>query len=123
MHPKKILIVDDEEDITKTIKLSLEMEEFRVITALDGKEALDKVRSEKPDLVVLDVMLPTIDGYNISRLLKLDKKYNHIPIIILTALTQKADQELAKESKADSYITKPFDMVELINKIKELLKS
>jgi len=121
MNQKRILVVDDEEDIVKTIKISLEIEGYEVIEALDGNEALDKARSENPDLIILDIMLPIIDGYEVARKLKYDDKYKHIPILMLTALTQKREQEMGLEAGADFYMTKPFDQDALNNKIKELL--
>jgi len=121
MSRKIILIADDEPDILNTIKLSLEMEGYEVITALDGKEALEKARSKNPDLIILDVMLPDIDGYEISRRLKFDESYKHIGIIIVTARAQKVDQELWKDSRADLHMIKPFELDILNNMIKMLL--
>ncbi len=121
MNKKRILLVDDEKDLAYAITLQLEANNFEVLLAYDGQEALDKVRREKPDLIILDLMLPKIDGFKVCRMLKFDEKYKHIPIILFTARAQKSDKEIGKEVDADSYITKPFDPQELLGKIKELL--
>lgn len=118
---KKILLVDDEPDIISMLKLRLEASGYDVITAVDGNIAYDKARSELPDLVILDLMLPGMDGYQVCRLLKFNEKYRHIPIIMLTAKSQKDDKDWGQKVGADFYLTKPFDAVELLNKIKELL--
>lgn len=123
MANKKILVVDDEPDILKTIKLSLKMEGYEVITALDGEEALRKAHNKKPDIIILDVMLPTINGYEVARSLKFDERYKHMSIIILTAHTQKMDQELWRNSGADLYMTKPFELDKLKENIKGLLSN
>jgi DNA-binding response OmpR family regulator len=118
---KKILLVDDEPDIISMLKLRLEASGYDVITAADGNTAYDKARSELPDLVILDLMLPGIDGYQVCRLLKFNEKYRRIPIIMLTAKSQKDDKDWGEKAGADYYLTKPFDAVELLDKIKELL--
>lgn len=121
MNKKRILLVDDEKDLAYAVTLQLEANNFEVLLAYDGQEALDKVRREKPDLIILDLMLPKIDGFKVCRMLKFDEKYKHIPIILFTARAQESDKEIGKEVCADSYITKPFDSQELLGKIKELL--
>jgi len=121
MSKKKIVIVDDEQDILKTLKIFLEAEGFDVVTASDGVEGLDKIRKEKPDAVILDIMLPKTDGYKICRILKFDKKYRGIPVVIFTAKAQEEDERMGKEVRADAYITKPFDPDVLLAKLKELL--
>lgn len=121
MNKKKIAIVDDEQDILKTLKIFLEGEGFDVITASDGVEALDKIRREKPDAIILDVMLSKIDGYKVCRILKFDKKYRAIPVIMFTARAQEEDEKMGKDVRADAYITKPFDPDVLLGKLKELL--
>ncbi len=117
MEPKKILIVDDEVDLVKTIRFSLEAEGYTVLVSYNGEDALTQARKETPDLIPLDIMLPKLDGYKVSRLLKFDERYKHIPILMLTAKTQEKDKLLGKETGADEYITKPFDMNELMKKI------
>jgi DNA-binding response OmpR family regulator len=123
MSPKKILIVDDEVDLVETIRFPLELEGFQVLAAHNGEEGLNQARSENPDLILLDLMLPKLDGYKICRLLKFDDRYKHIPIFMLTAKTQEKDKILGKETGADEYFTKPFDIDELIAKIKSNLSA
>ena len=122
MNPKKILVVDDEVDLVKTIQFALEAEGYQVLASYNGEDALNQSRKESPDLILLDIMLPKLDGYKVCRLLKFDKQYKHIPILMLTAKTQQKDRLLGMETGADEYITKPFDMEELTEKIKAHLK-
>ena len=117
---KKILIVDDEPDLLEMVQINLEMEGYECMVAYDGFRALDRVRKEKPDLIILDVMLPGMNGYKVCRLLKFDEKYKQIPIIMLTAEAQRADRLLGEETGADYYMTKPFDADKLLAKVKEL---
>ena len=118
---KKILLVDDEEDLRKMLKFRLEAVGYDVHEAVDGQDGLDKARSSWPDLVILDLMLPKIDGYKVCRMLKFDEKHKHKPIILFTAKAQEKDRMIGKEMGADAYITKPFEPEMLIGKIKELL--
>ena len=118
---KKILVVDDEPDVVSLLDLMLKGQGYSVIVAVDGQEALEKARSEKPDLILLDIMLPRIDGYKVARMLKFDEKYSQIPIIMLTAKVQEKDRQMGMETGADEYITKPFDVTALLAKIKEIL--
>lgn len=92
------------------------------MVASNGEEGLNLARQEKPDLILLDLMLPKLDGYKVCRLLKFDERYKQIPILMLTAKTQEKDKILGKETGANEYITKPFDMDELMAKIKSYLK-
>ena len=119
---KRILLVDDEKDMVFAVKLQLEAKGYEVTTAYDGQEALDKARREKPNLIILDLMLPKIDGYKVCRMLKFDEKYKKIAIIMFTARVQKSDEKIGFEVGADAYITKPFEPQVLLAKIKELLK-
>jgi two-component system alkaline phosphatase synthesis response regulator PhoP len=121
MSQKKILVVDDEVDLVETIRFPLEMEGFNVLVSYNGEDALNQARKEKPDLILLDLMLPKLDGYKVCRLLKFDERYKHIPILMLTAKTQEKDKLLGKETGADEYITKPFDIDELMKKVKVYL--
>jgi two-component system alkaline phosphatase synthesis response regulator PhoP len=123
MNPKKILIVDDEVDLVETIRFPLEGEGFNVLASYDGEDALNQARKENPDLILLDIMLPKLNGYKVCRLLKFDERYKHIPILMLTAKTQEKDKTLGKETGADEYITKPFDIEELLAKVKSYLSS
>jgi DNA-binding response OmpR family regulator len=121
MNPKKILVVDDEVDLVETVRFPLEMEGFNVLVSYNGEDALSQARKEKPDLIILDLMLPKLDGYKVCRLLKFDERYKHIPILMLTAKTQEKDKVLGKETGADEYITKPFEMDYLMEKVKAYL--
>ncbi|HYA11877.1 MAG TPA: response regulator [Thermodesulfovibrionales bacterium] len=121
MSQKKILLVDDEVDLVETIRFSLENEGFTVLVSYDGEDALNQARKENPDLILLDLMLPKLDGYKVCRLLKFDERYKHIPILMLTAKTQEKDKLLGKETGANEYITKPFDMDKLLGKVKSYL--
>ena len=121
MGQKKILIVDDEVDLVETLRFPLEMEGFNVLVSYNGEDALSQARKEKPDLIILDLMLPKLDGYKVCRLLKFDERYKHIPILMLTAKTQEKDKLLGQETGADEYITKPFDIDELMKRVKSYL--
>ena len=121
MDKKKILVVEDEADLVKAIELRLTKEGFDVITALDGGDALKKARTENPDLLILDLMLPKIDGYKVCRLLKFDQKHKDVPVIMLTARVEERDRNLGMEMGADEYITKPFEWDNLLGKILNFL--
>ena len=121
--PGKILVVDDEEDIATALSIRLKAMGFDVILAHDGMTALTKAREEKPDLILLDIMLPKLDGYKVCRILKFDEKYRHIPIIMITAKVSESDIKMGAEVGADSYIVKPFNPNELRSKIRELLSA
>lgn len=120
--PKKILVVDDEQDILSMLKMRLEASGYEILTASDGNAAYNTAKVENPDLIILDLMLPGMDGYQVCRLLKFDQKYNQIPVIMLTAKSQQEDKDWGAKVGADFYMTKPFEAKELLNKIKELLK-
>lgn len=121
MAKKRILLVEDEPDMSGAVRIRLEANDYEVLTAKDGSEALSKARTEKPDLIILDVMLPRMDGFKVCRMLKFDNNYESIPVILFTAKTQSADISRGEEMGADAYITKPFKAEELLQKIKELL--
>jgi DNA-binding response OmpR family regulator len=118
---KRILVVDDELDMLMVIKLRLEASEYEVLTATDGLEGLNIARKEKPDLIVLDVMLPKMNGYKVSRFLKFDEEYKHIPIVMLTALAGEEDKNTGIETGANAYITKPFETQELVDTVRRFL--
>jgi len=118
---KKILLVDDEQDLVKTLKKRLESNGYEVFISNDGIDALAKAKKENPDLIILDLMLPKMDGYKVCGLLKSDAWYKNIPIILFTARAQESDKELGKEVGANAYITKPFEPEVLLSKIKELI--
>ncbi len=119
---KKILLVDDEKDLVETVTIRLEASGYQVLPAYDGQEGLDKAKKERPDLIILDLMLPKMDGYKVCGLLKADSRYNKIPIMMFTARAQESDIEMGKEVGANAYITKPFEPQALLAKIRELLK-
>lgn len=121
MSKRKILVVDDEKQLVDLIKVRLETNDFEVLTAYDGQEGLARAKKENPDLIILDLMLPKMDGYKVCRMLKFDEKYRKIPIILFTAKAQEEDVKLGEEVGADAYVTKPFEPQVLLDKIKELL--
>ncbi len=123
MVKQKILVVDDEIQLVKAIEIRLKQAGYEVSTANDGQEGFDKARKEEPDLILLDLMLPKLDGYKVCRMLKFDEKYKRIPIIMLSARAQESDAKQGLETGADAYIVKPFQHEIVLAKIKELLGS
>jgi len=119
---KKILIVDDEQDIVESLKFVLESYNYTCYCAYNGEDGLKMARDLIPDLIILDVMMPRINGYKISRLLKFDKKYQNIPILMVTARSQEEDKLIGEETGADEYITKPFDLDDVIKIVKKYLE-
>ena len=119
---RKILIIEDEHELLDFMKIRLEANDYKVVSACDGKEGYEKACNEKPDLILLDLMLPKIDGYWVCNLLKHDKRYENVPIIIITAKSGDENQKLAKECGADAYMQKPFDIEALLAKIASLLE-
>jgi len=122
MSPKKILIVDDEEFFIEPIKLLLERNGYEVIKANDGMLGLIAARTQNPDLILLDLMLPGINGYQVCRLLKYDEKYKHIPMMIVSAKDTEKDKQLGKACGADLYLTKPLNYMDLVKQIGEILQ-
>ena len=118
---KKILIVDDEVYILHILDFSLGAEGYEVITAADGEEAIERAKKEKPDLVVLDIMMPKVDGFEACRRLKADPETSPIPVILLTAKGREVDRRMGMEVGADDYIVKPFSPNKLIEKIGSFL--
>jgi two-component system alkaline phosphatase synthesis response regulator PhoP len=118
----KILIVEDEKDIVKMLEYNLKKEGFRTLSCHDGEDALDLAAREHPDLIILDLMLPGIDGLEVCKTLKKENKSAKIPIIMLTAKTQESDKVVGLELGADDYVTKPFSPRELIARIKAVLR-
>lgn len=121
VEKKRILAVDDEESLIAALTCRLEASNYEVLHAFDGREALSKAKGEKPDLIILDIMLPFLDGYEICRLLKFDSKFKDIPIIMLTSKVSENDRKTGMEVGADAYLTKPYEAKELLGKIGELL--
>lgn len=120
-NKKRVLVIDDELDMLMVLKLRLEASGYEVATATDGLEGLNAARKIKPDLIVLDVMLPKMNGYKVSRFLKFDEEYKHIPIVMLTALAGEDDRSTGIETGANAYITKPFETQELIDTVRQFL--
>lgn len=118
---KKIMVVDDEPDILKVVIFRVKRLGHEVITATNGQEALDTAHKEKPDLILLDIRLPVMDGYEVCRRIKTDEKLKHIPIVFLTASSASKIAEKTKELKANDYLIKPFDPEELLKKIKKFI--
>jgi two-component system alkaline phosphatase synthesis response regulator PhoP len=114
---KKILVVDDEVYILHILDFSLGAEGYEVLTAADGDEAIRVARTEKPDLIVLDIMMPKVDGFEACRRLKADPETSAIPVILLTAKGREVDRQMGMEVGADDYIVKPFSPTRLIEKI------
>lgn len=121
--PKKILAVDDEKHIVRLIQVNLERAGYQVVTAFDGVEALKKVQEENPDLVVLDVMMPQMDGFETLKNLKANPQTRNIPVIMLTAKAQDADVFRGWQSGVDCYLTKPFNPLELLTFVKRIFES
>ena len=122
MDKPKILLVDDEPDLVQLVSLRLQAAGYEVAAAYDGQEGLDQVKQYQPHLVILDLMLPKMDGYKVCRLLKFDERYKTIPVLIFTARAQVEDIKLAMDCGADAYLTKPFEASILLEKLKELLQ-
>jgi CheY-like chemotaxis protein len=119
---KRILIIEDQAMISNMLKIRLEANGYEVITAADGQEGLEKARRENPNLILLDIMLPKMDGYKVCQLLKSDPKYRSIPIIISSGRTPQEIQKVGKEVGADAFVSKPFEAEVLLKKIQELLE-
>lgn len=119
---EKILIVEDEKDIVKMLDYNLKKDGFKTLSANDGEDAVDLASRERPDLIILDLMLPGMDGLEVCKILKNNTKTASIPIIMLTAKSQESDKIVGLELGADDYMTKPFSPRELIARIKAVLR-
>jgi len=119
MAQNKILVVDDDKNICELLRLYLEKEGYNVILAFDGKEGIDKFKSHNPDLILLDVMMPNIDGWQVCRKIR---ETSDCPIIMLTAKSETIDKVLGLELGADDYVVKPFDAKEVVARIKAILR-
>ena len=122
MSKGRILVVDDEIYIVHILGFSLGMEGYEVITALDGEQALEKLKTEKPDLIVLDIMMPKLDGYEVCKSIKSNAATQHIPVILLSAKGRNVDQKLGFDVGADDYITKPFSPKEVVARVRAVLR-
>jgi len=123
MDNKKILIADDNENIRDALTYLLEDEGYELLLAKDGADTLRKVRERKPDILLLDIMMPEINGYDVCRTIKNDPDLKSIYVIMLTAKGQVAEQERGKEVGADEYIVKPFSPMEILARVKSLLQN
>ena len=121
MKKGKILVVDDEVNITQILEFSIGAEGFEVISAQNGEEAIEKARREQPDLIILDIMMPKIDGYEACRILKANPLTKNIPVVLLTAKGRDIDKRLGMEVGATDYIVKPFSPNKLVERIHQLL--
>ncbi|HEY8464977.1 MAG TPA: response regulator transcription factor [Bacillota bacterium] len=120
--PATIAIIEDEANIVELVKYNLDREGYHTISANNGKKGLELVRQELPDLVILDLMLPELDGITVCKQMRLDAQTRNIPIIILTAKSEEADRVLGLEMGADDYVTKPFSPRELVARIRAVLR-
>jgi len=120
--PKKILIVEDNQDSRELVVKILKNRGYQLIEAVDGEDALEKAITERPDLILMDISIPKIDGYEVTRMLKSRKEFKYTPIIALTAHAMKGDREKAIECGCVGYITKPINIHELPEQIKSYLK-
>ncbi len=118
----KILVIDDEVQLVQMVQIRLEANGYDIVTAYDGEEGIEKVKSENPDLIILDIMMPKMNGFEACKILKNDPKYSKIPIIFLSAKVQEEDLEIGKAKSADAFVKKPFETPDLLAKIKELLE-
>lgn len=118
---KTVLVVDDDLDTLDIVKIKLEGAGFNVVIVSDGAAAMNSINTSPPDLIILDVMLPKMNGFKIARLLKFDDRFRHIPLFLFTARSQKSDIDLGRDVGADEYVTKPFDPQELLEKVKGYL--
>lgn len=119
---KKILVIEDNEQSRYLVSFILQKNEYRVITARDGLEGMNKAKSEKPDLILVDIRLPVMDGYEVTRQLRVLPEFKDVPIIALTAYAMKGDKEKALEAGCDAYITKPIIPEEFIEVVNSYLK-
>ncbi len=121
---KKILLVEDEETILELLSdIFGDLGDYRVLCARDGEEALRIARADNPDIILLDVQLPKINGYEVCKLMKSDPAMSHTKVLMLSGMAQTSDRQKAQKVGADAFIAKPFDLIALVEKVEELLKS
>lgn len=119
---KKLLIVDDEPNIVMSLEYTFKKEDFNVFIARDGAEAIEIVNNDIPDIIILDIMMPNVDGFQVLKYLKENKELKNIKVIFLSAKNKASDIELGLKLGADKYMSKPFSVKKLVNEVKELLK-
>ncbi|HYD11166.1 MAG TPA: response regulator [Acidimicrobiales bacterium] len=119
----RVLVVDDDPVIVRLLEVNFEMEGFSVLTAVDGMDGVEKARAEQPDIVVSDVMMPKLNGLELTVALKGDDTTKHIPIVLLSAKAQVGDVRAGLDAGADDYVTKPFEPLDLIDRVTKLLPS
>ena len=117
----RVLVVDDDDVIRQLITVNLELEGFEVVPAVDGQDALDKVKDAQPDVVTLDVMMPRVDGWEAAARLREDPETAHIKVILLSARAQESDIQRGERIGVDAYLTKPFDPDELIDVVRRMV--
>jgi DNA-binding response OmpR family regulator len=122
MPEATVLVVDDDPVIQKLLQVNFELEGYQVITAGDGLEGLARARGDRPDVIILDIMMPKMNGLDVARALKADTSTEGIPVLLLSARAQASDVQVGLDIGADGYITKPFDPAELLERVGELLK-
>jgi DNA-binding response OmpR family regulator len=118
-----VLVADDDVDIVRFVELNLRLEGFEVVVANDGQDALDKARHLRPALIVLDTMMPRLDGYEVCSRLRDEQPRSQVPVIMLTAKSLEADKAMAFTAGADDWVTKPFDPADLVSKVKNRLRA
>lgn len=118
----KILVVDDEPDVVRLVEFRLQREGFEILTCSDGRSALDLLETEKPDLIVLDIMMPLMDGMEVLRQIRSHRATSRIPVIMLTAKTASVTVDEARQLWVSDYVMKPFDPEKLVTKVKKALK-
>jgi len=123
MQKKKVLITDDEPNIVRVVAARLQAHNYEVICAYDGEEALERIAEAMPDIILLDIMLPKMDGFEVCRRIRAEEATKHIPIILFSAKTQEEDKRKGREVEADAYIAKPFDPQRLIDTIALLINA
>ena len=122
MPAATVLVVDDDPVIQKLLQVNFELEGYKVITASDGVEGLARAQADHPDAIILDIMMPRMNGLEVARALKADPSTDAIPVLLLSAKAQASDVAIGMEIGADDYITKPFDPAELLERVGDLLK-
>ena len=121
-EPKKVLCIEDDQEMIDLIKLILERKGFQFVGAVGGREGLEAIAREKPDLVLLDIMMPDIDGWDVYRQMKANEEFKDLPVIVVTAKAQSIDKVLGLHiAKVDDYVTKPFGPKELLRSINKVL--